>query len=443
MKKIGFAVLALGMVLLLGCAKETTGPEQEPPQLPPKLEANVTEVPADTPDQVRPYGQMLGSFRNSFTEIYQRWRTLIQSTQVKREDGKWVWEQTHNTFTVRLVAWVEDDGTQKWELYFNGVDPQTETPYNNVKILEASLSRDGKAGTFKVFDPVTQTLRFTYSWTVEQDGTIRATLTTGENQRLDIVNNPDGSGELVVYIDGVKRLEASWNADGSGSWASYDENGQQTGSGSWGAGGTVPPDISASLDNAVVTIPSNTPSQVQFFGAPYVSFHNLFTSLHGFMRVVMHQGSMTHQDSLWTWEMNQGNLSIRLEVTMKPDSTTQWALYIDGTDAAGNQYENWKAMEGQISADRKSGVFTLYEQNSTNILNTYEWTVDADGSVSAVLNTSDGYRVEVQKNADGSGSLKFYKNNLLQFEVTWNADHSGSWKVYDENGNIVNQGSWS
>ncbi|NOX38021.1 MAG: hypothetical protein GXO78_10835 [Calditrichaeota bacterium] len=442
MKRFMLFALVFGLIVMVGCSKDTTGPEQEPPVLPENLDQNVVTTPTDAPDQVKFYGGPLNTFRQRFQLVFQQWRALIQTTEAKFEDGKWVWEQTQNNFTIRLVAWMEDDGTQKWELYFDGTDPDTKLQFNNVKVLEASLSPDGKSGTFKVYDPVTNTPLFTYSWTVADNGTVQATLETSNNERIEVVNRPDGSGSLEVYINDVKRLEASWDADGNGTWTAYDENGQQIGTGNWGPGGVAPPDVSTTLETAVVEVPDNAPSNVRAMGAPYFAFHNLFKGWHQWMKTVMLQGRMVHQDTTWTWEVSANNLTIRLVVTVGQDSSKQWALYFDGTDASGNTYNNWKAMEGWISADEKSGTLTLYETNSTNVLVTYEWTIDDQGNVSAEVQTSDGYRIVAQKNADGSGFLKFYLNNVLRLEIYWNADRSGNWKAYDENGNLINQGSW-
>ena len=442
MKRLMWFTVVFGLIALMSCSKEATGPEQTPPVLPDNLDQNVASTPLEAPDPVNTYGNVLNAFRLQFQAVFQQWKALVQTTEGNFEDGKWVWEQTRNNLTIRLVAWVESDGTQKWELYFNGTDPDTKQQYDNVKILAASIRSDGKSGTLNVYRPIDRALVFTYNWTVEEDGTLRATLETADNERIEVVNSPDGAGTLVVYINGVKRLEASWNAEGSGSWTAYDENGQQIGSGNWGPSGTAPPDVSSTLDAAVVEVPDNTPVQVRNLGAPYFAFHNMFKGLHQWMKSVMLQGRMVHQDTTWSWEVTAGTISVRLVVTVGQDSSKQWALYLNGTDAGGNTYNNWKAMEGWISADEKSGTLTLYETNSTNVLVTYQWTVDAEGNVSAEIHAPEGQRIVARKNADGSGFLKFYQDNTLYLEVFWNADHSGNWKAYDENGNVIGQGSW-
>ena len=81
-----------------------------------------------------------------------------------------------------------------------------------------------------------------YSWTKKESGpnsleyTIQAS--SGDNSTTDIseqqviVQNPDLSGELTFYEDGMKYQVFNWSADGNGSWKTF-ENGEVVDSGTW------------------------------------------------------------------------------------------------------------------------------------------------------------------------------------------------------------------
>ncbi len=118
------------------------------------------------------------------------------------------------------------------------------------RYAEASELKDHSQGS----------IRFNYNWTEEMDGNASDDLFwlyswtknesgpntleyaiqagSGDNSVTDfaeyqvISQNPDLSGELTFYEDGVKYQYFSWSADGSGSWKTFD-NEKIVDSGTW------------------------------------------------------------------------------------------------------------------------------------------------------------------------------------------------------------------
>ncbi len=43
---------------------------------------------------------------------------------------------------------------------------------------------------------------------------------------------------------------------------------------------------------------------------------------------------------------------------------------------------------------------------------------------------------------DGSGELIYYIQGTKFYEMSWDASGSGQWKMYDEQGNLIDSGSW-
>jgi hypothetical protein len=66
----------------------------------------------------------------------------------------------------------------------------------------------------------------------------------------------------------------------------------------------------------------------------------------------------------------------------------------------------------------------------------------------AYTNTALSEQLTIVNNIDGSGSMKMYqkKNNsndlFLNIEITWIANGTGAYTVYDENGVVLESGTF-
>jgi hypothetical protein len=123
-----------------------------------------------------------------------------------------------------------------WKLVLNGVDPSDGVSYNNWTALQGTTSSDGKNGSFKAYEENKTTFELEFDWT-----TVNSVL-TGTHKEYDngaftgrnvIVNNPDNSGSMMLYTGAVNTKKATWIANGSGQWWSYNSSGAQTGTGTW------------------------------------------------------------------------------------------------------------------------------------------------------------------------------------------------------------------
>ncbi len=150
-----------------------------------------------------------------------------------------------------------------------------------------------------------------------------------------------------------------------------------------------------------------------------------------------------HQGNTWTWTVVNGQLTGTVTATEQDNDTVHWKVVLNGTDGQ-YVYQNWVAMEGDLSRDGNSGNWTFYELNSTQVSATCQWNKEENGDFTATIQIpGTGEKVELTIHPDGSGEATVYQNNLKFMEFGWNADGSGWWKQYDEQGNLVNQGNWA
>ncbi len=187
-----------------------------------------------------------------------------------------------------------------------------------------------------------------------------------------------------------------------------------------------------------MTVPPTAPPEVQAFAATtnfYWNFGQFFSAIKNITPV--------QENGKWVWVYKNTNIGFTVTVTAeeKSDGTVHWEVVVDGS-YNGIVVNNYKAIVGDISADGKSGELSVYDTDG-NLMGSVTWTQDENGNVTgSVVITDSSKRIDFVNNADGSGNIKVYENNLKVFEAQWQADGSGWWKAYDENGNVINEGSW-
>ncbi len=232
MKRLLAVLLIAGLIFALGCSKDSTKPEENPPEVPQNLEESVVSVPETAPLEVQAFAGYVNVFRYQF-HVYNSLFTAATGQEPKYEDGKWVWTYSapQGNLTITVKAQTLDNGDQKWEIYFSGTftGPDTVLTVTNWKAAEGTISADGKRGEWTVYEYNSTEVAAHYSWTTADDGTVTATLES-DIYKYVVINRPDGSGSVKVYENDTLVFEANWNADGSGQWTNYKNNTQ----GTWG-----------------------------------------------------------------------------------------------------------------------------------------------------------------------------------------------------------------
>lgn len=191
--------------------------------------------------------------------------------------------------------------------------------------------------------------------------------------------------------------------------------------------------------------PSTTSNDVHAYEAQslalsanaYSSYFSIFASQQG-----------TQNGNTWTWTWSYYGASVTFTGTQSANGYS-WKWVYNGYDSSSQMtYTNWVFLQGTTSADGKTGTWTIYQDNSTNIAATYSWSVDANGNKTGTLVyfqddgvTQEG-KIVVINNADKTGEVDSYTGTTLQFKATWTATGSGQWWEYASDGSSTT-GSWS
>ncbi len=229
LKKFMVFLLLAGLILTVGCSKEDNllNSEDQPPGIP---SAQQVQVPSQAPVEV----QAVANTVNFYWNFGQAFFNALQQVKAVKENGKWVWVHKSGDFTVTVTAEKQDDGSFHWEVVVDG--SYQGVVVSNYKAIEGDISADGKSGEWRVYD-TDGSLVGTVTWTEDENGNVTGTVVVADsNQRIEFANNADGSGGFTMYEGQAKIFEAQWQADGSGWWKAYDENGNLINEGTWGTG---------------------------------------------------------------------------------------------------------------------------------------------------------------------------------------------------------------
>lgn len=221
--------LLLTISMLLSCGGESGDSPTEP-------EGGTLSIPTvrfkgPNTTSADPYAQaakMMAEFFNAVVSLWDPFRSLPAT----REGNSWKWTYTAGGVTYTYTGTKQADGSVQWRYTMNGGG------YNNWTVLEGSTSGDGKSGSFKAYEENSTRIDVELSWSTTAANVLTGIWKDYENgildERIELVNNPDNSGELKLYNrQNVLTLRILWQANGSGQWWEYNDNGVQTGSGSW------------------------------------------------------------------------------------------------------------------------------------------------------------------------------------------------------------------
>ena len=230
MKRSILSIMILAAFLLFSCSEDSsTSPDEKTPEQPQVAQATApANAPVEVSSQVNVY--------NGFFVSWLSWVDQLMGQGGGEHSGNtWTWTQTNDGFTVTIKCISNADGSVTWQLWFDGTNG--EVTFDNWLVMEGYVSADKKSGQWTVYEAGTENPIITASWVIDEVGNISVNYVIGEIE-CDFVNNVDGSGSIIIWYDKEnekKEFEAVWLADGSGCWKMYDEEGNETGSGTWEA----------------------------------------------------------------------------------------------------------------------------------------------------------------------------------------------------------------
>ena len=235
------SILSVGLAIALivgGCNKKSSNPATSP-QTSTTPTFPVVSIKGPNTNSTDTYAQTVKAYATSVSQLTTpSFLGAIITVSPTQSGNTWTWAGTEGNFTVTATATQQTDGSLTWSATLNGTDPSSGTTYNNFVAMTGSSSADGKSGDFKSYVDNTTTLDGDFAWSTNASGALTATLQSYTNgsvtNKITIVNSSDGSGELDAYSGTVLTFKATWVANGSGTWWTYDSGtGTQTGTGTW------------------------------------------------------------------------------------------------------------------------------------------------------------------------------------------------------------------
>jgi hypothetical protein len=143
----------------------------------------------------------------------------------------YTWSDEQSGYSIAYQVSEESD-KYVWEIFLK------EGGSDWLKYFHAEEKKDRSAGFMKIYniygdDP--SEVIFTYEWSRSGDE-LTFTFSDGSDQSKLIitVNEKTGAGSIVSIEDGIKTYEMTWDAQGNGTWAFY-EDGEVSESGTWEA----------------------------------------------------------------------------------------------------------------------------------------------------------------------------------------------------------------
>jgi len=235
------ALLVIGIIivsLLFSCSDDggSTGPDEPEPEWQPKT----VTVPENMEQSQNPMVQMAVGHINTVNGMMNTYSSFFQPQKSYKDDGPpWEYDWTEGDLTIHLTITEceEADYDYEWTVVLDGSDG--EYTYDNWTYIYAKTTNDNSSGHVTVYKQVTDEVCAVVTWDTDESGVFTMTIEDfyDTQTKIELTSNPDGSGEVDYYeqIEGsyVIQFRAEWEADGSGQWWTYDENGNVENSGSW------------------------------------------------------------------------------------------------------------------------------------------------------------------------------------------------------------------
>ena len=140
------------------------------------------------------------------------------------------WPKTWNIDALQVTMdYFEDAVNFGWEIFLSGTDG--EFTYANWLYMEAEQNIDNGNGVLKVYKPVTTEVGMQWDWSTAATSGIyyfNLFIFDNNNEKLEIISNPDNSGEISYYSEQILQTKISWTAAGTGYFQEYDADGNIT-----------------------------------------------------------------------------------------------------------------------------------------------------------------------------------------------------------------------
>jgi hypothetical protein len=234
MQKVLSCVLIVLLVVFVGCKKDesSTGPATTAASV-PKINFSGPNTTSTDVNATRTKGDALTM--NGVMSA----GTAFASVPAQQNGSTSTWTYGSGGITYTFTGVQQSDGSYAWTLTLNGIVGSTN--YSNFKIWDGTSSADGKNGSWTFYEPGHTAKTDALVYSTDANGVLTGTWYIYDSsgtlsEKLVIVNNKDGSGQVVEYFNSdvtIMSYKSVWAANGSGTWYIYNSSGVQTSTGTW------------------------------------------------------------------------------------------------------------------------------------------------------------------------------------------------------------------
>ena len=216
-----------------------TSNEQQPP-------AKVTVDPITVPQNLQTSSDAHAQQVVMYVQSVNFFQTFTQNLIPHNNVGKslssqdalggppWVYNWTNGTMSFTLTITIEKN-QYHWKLVLNGTNAETGQKFKDFVFIEAWQALDGNSGNLVINEYGEQSDQLKWIWKTDKNGTETVTyIDTNSNEKIEVVQKSDLSGTIQVWNNEILQFKAAWSANGSGTWWAYDEQGNQSATGTWG-----------------------------------------------------------------------------------------------------------------------------------------------------------------------------------------------------------------
>jgi hypothetical protein len=220
-----------------GCSSSDDDPAGPSGDTPPEFNGSGTTVtvPTGMANSGDPMANQAIGFINMANGMSAHGGWFTPPSGMRAAEGSWEESWSYEGMTVTLIV-TETSTMYTWDVYIDGTID--DIVFDNHHFYHAWTTLDGSCVglEFYAYDEFDGQLEWT--WCTESDGTFTMSFIFGDyvdSFTIDILVNPDGSGEVDYAFNGTTVLFVSWDALGNGEWWTYDESGNPTGNDTWDA----------------------------------------------------------------------------------------------------------------------------------------------------------------------------------------------------------------
>lgn len=225
------------MAVATGCSKDSSTNGGTPSDDPPEFEgtSNPITVPTGMANSSDPNAALANAYIGMANGITGHGAWFTPPTRAAADDGPpWEYSWSEGGLTVTLII-NETAEMYIWEVYLDGTLDQE--VFDNYLFYSAWSTIDGSCGglTFYAYDGQGE---MSWEWCTDEFGVYTMTMTFTDSMDtiiIDILVNPDGSGEITYDVNGVTVFMVVWDALGNGEWWTWDASGTPTGNDTWDA----------------------------------------------------------------------------------------------------------------------------------------------------------------------------------------------------------------